>query len=262
MASDFETYLQLTRDFRPDVDYRALVSLDDMNRSGFENLGSGDNRVFDPTGSAGRKINAQGGDDDITLGSGDDVVYGGSGNDTIYTGTGNNTVYGGSGNDYVMGYRGADLIYGGTGNDELWGDQDASFSNLTGNDTLYGGSGNDILVGHSGADELIGGADADRFVYRVFNESTPGMRDHIADFNAAEGDRIDLSFLDANALVSGNQTFQFVGQSTGVAGQVWATGGGDTWTVFADLNGGGADMAIDVTLAGGATSMQASNFVL
>jgi len=66
-----------------------------------------------------------------------------------------------------------------------------------GNDTLNGGAGNDILYGQGGNAILIGGADddilyggtgADTFVWQKGDIG----QDVIKDFNASEGDRIDL----------------------------------------------------------------------
>ena len=236
--------------------------IDNRSKAGFENLGSDDDTIFDFTTTVSRRINAQGGQDEINLGSGDDVVYGGTGDDTIRVGSGNNTVYAGFDNDYVMANKGADVLYGGQGNDELWGDQDASHSNATGHDKLFGGAGRDKLIGHSGADELTGGTGADTFVYHVFNESTDTMRDKILDFSRSQGDKIDLSFMDANGSLSGSPAFDFETGFTGDAGSVWAEGSGRNWTVFVDQNGGGADMVIDVTLTGTMTSLQEGDFIL
>jgi Ca2+-binding RTX toxin-like protein len=79
-----------------------------------------------------------------------------------------------------------------------------------GNDVLRGGSGDDRLLGGTGEDVLVGGlgqrradrggADADRFVYNSVQESPLGAanRDRINDFSSAQGDRIDLSGIDAD----------------------------------------------------------------
>ncbi|UWF49513.1 LapA family giant adhesin [Pseudomonas sp. N3-W] len=84
---------------------------------------------------------------------------------------GNDTLLGGAGNDILFGQGGDDVLDGGKGNDILLGG--------TGNDTLIGGPGNDIL---------IGGAGADTFVWKAGDTGN----DVIKDFNANEGDRIDL----------------------------------------------------------------------
>lgn len=75
----------------------------------------------------------------------------------------------------LTGSDGSDILVGGAGND-----------------TLYGGDGNDILYGGAGNDTLYGGAGADRF---VFTDAATDGHDRIMDFNADEGDRIDLDAL-------------------------------------------------------------------
>lgn len=67
-----------------------------------------------------------------------------------------------------------------------------------GNDRLDGGAGNDRLLGGSGLDTLIGGSGADVFVLDQWGTGTgqfnPGL-DRILDFNVAEGDRYDASYI-------------------------------------------------------------------
>ncbi|MBW8727835.1 MAG: hypothetical protein JF625_22150 [Inquilinus limosus] len=106
--------------------------------------------------------------------------------------------------------------------------------------TLSGGAGDDRLIGSAGIDTLIGGTGADRFGLAAATHSLVGANaDRIADFSRAEGDRIDLSAVDANTLVAGNQAFSFIGTGlyTGVAGQLrFATTAGTT-TIAGDVNG-------------------------
>ncbi|MEE3663101.1 tandem-95 repeat protein [Brenneria sp. g21c3] len=85
---------------------------------------------------------------------------------------GNDILNGGTGNDILYGQGGNDTLYGGSGNDKLYG----------GDDILIGGPGNDILTGGSGAD---------LFKWQAGDVG----HDVIKDFNAGEGDRIDLSDL-------------------------------------------------------------------
>jgi Ca2+-binding RTX toxin-like protein len=120
------------------------------------------------------------GDDDVNGNAGNDVVNGDAGADTVRGGQGNDTVYGGAGDDpHVNGNRGDDLVYGGDGNDTVFGGQ--------GNDTVYGDNGNDWVSGDLGNDVLYGGAGADRFLFRLGSGN-----DWAADFNFAQGDRIQL----------------------------------------------------------------------
>ncbi|WP_449104497.1 retention module-containing protein [Pseudomonas mohnii] len=84
------------------------------------------------------------------------------------------------GNDTLLGGAGNDILFGSGGNDSLDGGK--------GNDILLGGTGNDTLMGGQGNDILIGGSGADTFVWK----SGDTGNDVIKDFNASEGDRIDL----------------------------------------------------------------------
>nr|WP_207388749.1 immunoglobulin-like domain-containing protein [Stutzerimonas kirkiae] len=115
---------------------------------------------------------------DLTLfdqvGSG--VVLDGSGNSL-------NNLIGGAGDDILTGGDGDDILRGGAGDDTLIGG--------AGNDILIGGDGDDILIGGSGDDILTGGAGADTFKWQAGD----GGNDRITDFDADEGDKIDLSGL-------------------------------------------------------------------
>ncbi|MGD1932835.1 MAG: calcium-binding protein [Leptolyngbyaceae cyanobacterium] len=73
-----------------------------------------------------------------------------------------------------------DVINGLGGADRLKG--------LSGDDLLRGGDGDDWLIGGEGNDELQGNAGADTFVFQSQNQGL----DTLTDFNAAEGDQIQL----------------------------------------------------------------------
>ena len=100
-----------------------------------------------------------------------------------------------------------DTLDGGAGNDRLLGG--------AGIDRIVGGSGEDVIIGGVDVDMLTGGTGADTFVYRntadikFFTAFTPEL---ITDF--AHGvEAIDLSGLDANLGVAGNQVFAYVGSA-------------------------------------------------
>lgn len=79
-----------------------------------------------------------------------------------------------------------DALAGGGGADWLRGGQ--------GDDTLDGGAGADTVHGGDGTNRLTGGSGADVF---VFLDTHQLWGDVITDFNAAEGDRLDLREVDA-----------------------------------------------------------------
>ena len=140
---------------------------------------------------------------------------------------GNDLIVGSSGADTLNGYLGNDILRGNDGNDILLGGGGA--------DTLYGNVGNDTLVGGAGQDTLYGGGGADIFGFLQRTDSAVGTaRDIIADFLPGF-DIIDLSNIDANTKLSGNQAFNFIGSGafTGVAGQLHFVGG----ILSGDVNG-------------------------
>ena len=147
-----------------------------------------------------------------------------------------------------------DTIYAGGGNDTIDG--------AGGNDYIDAGSGNDVLIGGHGADDMTGGSGADRFVFQKLGDSPSAQPDRIRDFGAWQGDRIDLSAIDANSGVAGDQSFTFIGTSafSGVAGQLRWEKSGTTSFVSGDVDGDGlADFRIQLDYVGG---MAAADFIL
>jgi Ca2+-binding RTX toxin-like protein len=164
-----------------------------------------------------------------------------------------NTLYGLSGDDVLTGRGGFDYLFGDIGKDSLFGGESGDY--------LDGGTGDDLIVSGPGGDLLFGGAGNDTFRYTAVVQSKPSGagRDTIHDF--ASGDTIDLSAIDANQNVGGNQAFKLDSDGIIKAGEIWfkAVNGTDT---IVRLNTGGTvdpDMAIYVQ---GQTSLAASDFVL
>ena len=159
-------------------------------------------------------------------------------------------IVGGAGDDVLPGTSGADTIYGQAGKDTLSGDagNDTLFGGAD-NDTLSGGAGNDILNGGAGRDDLTGGTGADTFRFYLASESNdPAKPDRIRDFSAAQGDKIDLSLIDANTILGGNNDFVLSPSFTGAAGQLTITFDPATGSlVQGDVNGDGvADFVFSV----------------
>ena len=230
------------------------------------------------TGSSAANVLIAGiGQDEINAGAGNDTLWGDDGDDILRGDAGNDTLNGGlqaAGGDlaswfYDTGAVTADLLSGtatdGYGNtDTLVGIENLSGaagynSTLLGNNSanvIDGWFGDDVITGRGGADTLQGGEfSTDRFVYLASSDAVAG--ETITDFDA--GDLIDLSAIDANAGLAGDQAFLFIGSALFSAtgrGQVRFSGG----QVQGDSNGDGvADMFINMT---GVVAMSATDFVL
>jgi VCBS repeat-containing protein len=116
-------------------------------------------------------------------------------------------------------------------------------------DILIGGAVGDLLYGGGGADSITGGGGADKFRYDLVSHSTATATDSITDFLSGT-DKLDLTIIDANTNVSGNQAFTWIGSSafSNVAGQLRVFQSGSDWIVQGDTDGNGvADLVITVT---------------
>ena len=223
-------------------------------------------------------------------GDGADQLTGGSGVHHLSSGRGNDILRGGAGADVLDGGAGIDLAsyYGswvkvvvnlttGTGSGgDAQGDSLTRIENLSGSqvgDALFGSAGantlsgwwgDDYIVGVGGQDTLAGGAGADRFAYGSAWESQVGAgSDRITDFSHTQGDRVDLSLVDADAGLAGNQAFTFIGTRlySHHAGELrFAVTDPTTTTIAGDINGDGvSDFNIRLT---GAIALVVADFVL
>jgi Ca2+-binding RTX toxin-like protein len=222
------------------------------------------------------------GNDKLTGGAGVDTLEGGAGNDKLTGGAGADVMRGGLGNDvYVVDNAGdqtieaagggtdavtttlatwtlsadvenltgmaatgqsltgngsVNLITGGAGADSLYG--------MAGVDTLRGGDGADRLTGGAGNDKLTGGAGNDTFVFTA-SDLAPKALDTITDF--AAGDVIDLTAIDANSTLAGDQAFSVVDVFSHAAGEAQRTHYSETnrTRLDFDVNGDGvSDFAV------------------
>ena len=150
------------------------------------NGGAGNDTVEGGAGTSYLRGNE--GDDVVTGGDAFDDAHGNQGNDTVSGGGGDDWVVGGKDQDVLFGDAGADIVYGNLGDDTCSGGDGADIvRGGQGNDTLTGGAGADWLAGDRGDDTMTGGAGAD-----VFHTWSEAGIDRVLDFNAAEGDRVNL----------------------------------------------------------------------
>jgi Ca2+-binding RTX toxin-like protein len=159
---------------------------------------------------------------------------------------------------FAVDHRGNEAIAGGSGTDGLWGrDGNDALSGKAGSDWLYGGNGKDVLCAGWGKDTLSGGEGADRFFWSRIGEIGNGSTaDRIADFASGQ-DRIDLSQIDSNTGIAGNQAFSFVGDAAlNGAGQLHFANG----VLSGDVNGDStADFRLVLTAV---DSLGADDFIL
>ena len=93
-----------------------------------------------------------------------------------------------------------------------------------GDDYIIGAISSDKIIGGKGQDVLYGMGGVDTFIYNSTLESGAGesLRDKIMDFQGSQGEKIDLSRIDAYTESKGNQQFTYIGSNafTGTKGEV------------------------------------------
>lgn len=168
-------------------------------------------------------LSGEGGRDRLLGGSANDSLSGGNADDRVQGGRGADTMDGGAGFDKLE-YNGAaagiavDLLAGTGGGGDAAGDVVSGFEHVAGalfDDTITGDGEANLLVGRDGADALSGGAgddtilggdDADTIAGGAGNDVFNGDggldrfvfadgfgRDRLIDFDADDGEKIDLS---------------------------------------------------------------------
>jgi Ca2+-binding RTX toxin-like protein len=225
--------------------------------------GPGNDRLF---GNAGDDVlGGDGGSDTLDGGAGADALEGGDGYDTASYGdatsgvsinlTAASSSWAGDANGdsftsieafdltgFADVFRGDDAdntVISRAGDDQLFGGG--------GNDRLIAGTGNDILSGGLGVDVLNGEQGADIFKFFSVEESmgavVNGVKqvDTVSDFTQGE-DKIDLSAIDANGTLAGDQAFTFISDPASHTGDwtglVWSvTDSRGTTTVFISTDG-------------------------
>ncbi|SFG41269.1 Ca2+-binding protein, RTX toxin-related [Roseobacter denitrificans OCh 114] len=191
--------------------------------------GDSDDTLFGNNG-ADTLLGGQG-DDFMGGGGGNDILSGEDGNDTMFGGSNDDVLHGGEGNDRIEGQQQNDDLFGQNGNDILrGGDGSDLLDGGAGNDVLAGGNGGDILIGGLGADILRGNAGFDTFVFNNTADSTLTATDEIDGIERiglSGGDVINLSGMDANIALVGDDGFAFLGELTSAQGI--AQGAGSLW---------------------------------
>lgn len=259
--------------------------------------GAGVDSVEDHTGNDWLYLGD--GNDLITAGAGDDYYDGQAGFDTIYLSF--MTLDDGSyltnyssvvcdldlTSQQYLGVFGWDTlisiekVVGSYGSDSLFAANGGStLDGHVGNDWLAGRAGADTLIGNDGADTLVGGggqdqinlsevlADYDRVVFQSISDSAVDTwaADVLTGFDTGGGasdDRIDVSAIDANATLAGDQAFIWRGTlrfGTNPAGEInFYVLGADTF-VRIDTD---ADSAAEMTIkVAGVTGLTSADFIL
>jgi Ca2+-binding RTX toxin-like protein len=170
----------------------------------------------------------------LYAGASDNILDGSTGNDTAaysYATAGVNVelsittaqATGGSGWDTLTSIEN---LTGSNYNDRLIGNSEANvLTGGTGNDILYGGGGADYMIGGNGKDYIYCGTENDGDVLEYSNtaESQGSGRDVVFNFNSANV-RIDLSRIDANTSVAGDQAFGYSVSSGNISSTAKANG--------------------------------------
>jgi Ca2+-binding RTX toxin-like protein len=164
-------------------------------------------------------------------------------------------VFGGAGGDTLLGTGGVNVLASRAGNDVVDG--------RGGNDQLRGGLGADILIGGRGADDIFnepadGARDRARFTSLLDSGVSAATRDEIFDFVRGQ-DKIDLSLIDANPLLRGNQAFRVVASLTSAPGEVRLVRSGADTLVRVD---GDRDTAVDMDIRVVGVHLAAGDLIL
>ncbi|MFC5068709.1 peroxidase family protein [Flaviflagellibacter deserti] len=218
-----------------------------MGHGGDDAIVAGEGNDFVNGGEGRDVISANAGDDHVFGGGAADMIYGDAGDDRLFGDAGDDLINAGAGSDTVVGGAGNDLFVAevGDGNDSYFGDEPnggtgidtldmsaitaaitvdlgtgvgghgSTTSAQSGTDALWGvenvigGSGADSITASEAVNVMDGGAGNDTF---RFLSAAAANGDTIVNFQV--GDQVDLTGIDANSGVTGNQAFSLVAGPT------------------------------------------------
>ena len=234
-------------------------------------------------------INAKGGNDTLNGGAGADRMFGGAGNDIYVVDNTSDRVYETTTTSSGVDAGGLDTVQSSvsftlgqfvenltlTGTAAIKGTGNSLNNTLAGNagnntlnggagaDTLMGGLGTDILIGGIGADRLYGGLDTVEDIFKFLNiaDSNQASRDNIYNFISGT-DKIDLSGIDANSNLAGNQAF--LNSSINSNAQdysIWGIRSGANFIISADTDGNASTVDFQIQLIG-VTQIDFDDFVV
>jgi Ca2+-binding RTX toxin-like protein len=274
-----------------DAEGDTFEGVENLTGSIYADILWGDDGVNQLMGMDGNDILKGFGGPDGDSGSSNDTPPGMDGNDTLDGGAGADTMLGGTGGDtyYVDNANDEVIEVAGQGRDqvqtsvsyslapgsevEMLGTTDRAATtaiSLGGNEyanTISGNAGVNVIVGGAGLDTMWGGDGGDIFVWHSITEmgsTVDANSDTVGDFNAAIGDLIVLSLIDADGNGgNGDTAFSFIGTADNpftAAGQVsWLISGSDTYIQLNTDVDAATDGVIRVL---GAQAVDASWFVL
>jgi serralysin len=110
----------------------------------------------------------------------------------------------------------------------------------------------DVLLGGAGADLLYGGNDAvkDIFKFNAISDSTTTARDKVYNFTTGI-DKLDLSGIDANRTVTGDQAFANTSiGTTAKSYSIWSNVSGTDLIISADTDGVASTIEFQIQLMG------------
>jgi Ca2+-binding RTX toxin-like protein len=249
-----------------DAEGDILAYIENLTGSSYADSLGGDDGVNQLMGMDGNDtLKGFGGADSLHGGNGNDTLIGMDGADVLRGDSGNDTLNGGAGADTMLGGTSSDTYYVDNGADEVTevagqGANDrvrtstsyslaagseveilettdptaATAISLGGNEyanTIIGNAGTNVIVGGAGFDTMVGGGGADVYVWGSITEmgSTLGANSDTlgSEFNAAIGDLIVLSLIDADGNANnGDTAFTFIGDASN---QLFSAAGQLSW---------------------------------